>query len=364
MTEQRERMENALRGCAKAGMPGTVDLWPEIREQVAAEPRRRSRRTRFLPRTRVGWAFAALMAMFVASTGAVATGGITDVLGTMFEETVPYVYEHELGKPIEEKNSRDGVTVSLDRVYADSAYVVVGFHVEGLGKAGDQPNDPRDDLLADAGLSDPAAGRNGKKFDMVDGYWRGWAPPDEVPANLPTPPKGAQVGTVVFESPTKLKPGENHRLRVRVGLFRGGSQEPILPFYVFDLKVPVKATPAIEVNQTVESNGVPITLTEVVNSPAKTSAYLCFDPPQRKYDWPLVKTRPFEEGRLADAPVYHIGYAGAKEGCAQYTFDESLYGRPGTHSLTVSELVPSETKPRGTIEGTWRFRFEVPDAVD
>lgn len=92
----------------------------------------------------------------------------------------------------------------------------------------------------------------------------------------------------------------------------------------------------------------------------QTSAHLCFDPPQRTYDWPLVKTRLFKAARLSDVPVYHNeGSGAAEDGCAIYRFEEPLYNDPGAHSLTVTEL-HSGDPDAGAIVGPWRFRFEVP----
>ena len=76
MTERRERVERVLHGCAEAGVAGGVDPWPAIRERALAGGRR-SRRTRLVPRTRVGWAFAALLVMLLG-TAAYAVAGLSE----------------------------------------------------------------------------------------------------------------------------------------------------------------------------------------------------------------------------------------------------------------------------------------------
>lgn len=370
MTERSEDLREALRECADLGVPDdAADPWPLLRERAgerlagrkAPGHRGMRRRLRFVPRTRAGWALATLAALLVLSTGAYATGGIVDVLDYVFGGTVPYVQEHELGTPVGKEISRDGVTVTVDRVYADSYYVVVGFHVDGLDRLGDEPGNPNDDLFADVKLSDPTAGA-GKAFAMSDGYWAGWAP-GRFPPSVPKPPRGSQVGTVVFQSPTELERGER-RFRVEVGLFRGASQTPVVAPFVFDLESPVEPAPTIQVNQTVERNGVPITLTRVVNSPVSTYAFLCFDPPEGKYDWPAVETgfMGLGGGHLADVPVNHptdVGGA-AREGCATYNFGKTLYDQPGRHSLTITKLVADDPGVGGYVKGPWRFHFEVP----
>lgn len=171
------------------------------------------------------------------------------------------------------------------------------------------------------------------------------------------------MGTVVCRSPTELEPGE-HRFRVEVGLFRGGSQESVVRPFVFDLKVPVEPAPTIEVNKTVERNGVPITLTSVVNSPVRTYASLGFDPPEGQYDLPAVKTGlvGLRGGHPCEVPANHPDDVGgaASEGCAPYNFGETLYDKPGAQRLTITGLYPSDPRVDGSVEGPWRFRFEVP----
>ena len=283
-----------------------------------------------------------------------------DVLDFVFGDTVPYVQEHKLGKPLGEEITRDGATVTVDRVYADSAYVVVGFHVDGLDRVGDEPGSPHDDLLADVKLSNTASG---KRFVKTDGLWMGWVPPADAAPSIPRPPKGSQVGRVVFQYTTKPEPGEQ-RFRLEVGLFRGAAQRPVMRPFVFDLKAPVRPAPTIEVNQTVQRNGVAITLSRVVNSPAKTYAFLCFDPPQGEYDLPVVQTgfMGLGGGHLAEIPVNHPADVGGatQKGCATYHFGKTLYDQPGRHSLTVTELVANDQDVRGSVKGPWRFRFEVP----
>lgn len=172
------------------------------------------------------------------------------------------------------------------------------------------------------------------------------------------------MGTVVFQSTTKLERGE-HRFRVEVGLFRGAAREPAVRPFVSDLKARVKPAPTIEVDQTVEKNGVPITLTRLVNSPARTYAFLCFDPPEGKHDLPVIKTGLFglRGQRIADVPASHPDdVAGAAaEGCATYNFGQTPYDKPDKHRLTITKLVSSDSSERGSVKGPWRFSFEVPN---
>lgn len=347
------------------------DLWPAVRERVQREWARDApparRRVSAPPRLRPVWAVA-VAALTLLGGAAYAAGGLEDVLDLVYGETVPTVQVRGLAEPVDKAVSRGGVTVTVDRVYADTGYVAVGYSVEGTDglarRNGVRPADLSDWLkLSDA---EPRRGNeDAEDYAIADAFWQGWAPGAREPAT----PKGSTAGAVLFEAPEGLDPGKAHRFRAEVyfdaptgrvqengALEVGRVGRPLL----VDFEAPVREAPALEVDETVESDGVPITLTEVVNSPAGTRAYLCFDPPGGGYDWPLVKTGLFGRARFADAPVHDTGGV-LREGCATYEFDDTLYGKPGRHSLTVTELSAGEAGVGGSIQGPWRFRFEVPE---
>lgn len=366
-TSDRRALLEALRKADDRAAPDAhADLWPSVRDRVQASPGRRSSRSRHrigpAPSTRAGWVLATLITLLVMTTGAYATGGIMDVLDGIFGKTVPYIQEHELGEPVGEKISREGVTVTIDRVYADSHYVVVGYDIEGLDNWGEDPNDWDTDLVAGLTLSEPDGKTIDKKFVIVDSFQRSGAED----ALQPAPPPGSEVGTFVFESSERWEAGEEHSFRVGVDIFRPmeSDAEPVGGPFFFDLRVSVKEAPAIEVDQTVEAGGVPVTLKRVVNSPVRTNAYLCFDPPEGGYDWPWAKTGLHGEARQASTSVYHSRppeEGAVEEGCATFTYPETLYDKPGTHRLTVTELRPSSPDGRGSVKGPWRFDFVVPE---
>lgn len=77
MTEQRERIEKALRECAEMRVPDTMDPWPAIRERALVRSHR-PRRTPLLPNTRVGWAFVALLLVAVGVVGSPLAIGAVD----------------------------------------------------------------------------------------------------------------------------------------------------------------------------------------------------------------------------------------------------------------------------------------------
>lgn len=134
MTEQNERMEKALRGCAEAGVPDSVDLWPAISESVGTGAIRRhgrpSRRMRFVPSTRTGWAFAALLVLLFGMGAYAATG----LLYEMFRDELPGAQEPVFGQQLDitQTQAASGAEVTVRWAYADASYVVVGFSVKDL----------------------------------------------------------------------------------------------------------------------------------------------------------------------------------------------------------------------------------------
>lgn len=367
-TQFEEALVEDLRREARRSIPDSTDLWPALHEKASRCPKRRMPRSRqaehgalLRTRARLGAVFA-IMILALVGGGAYAAAGLLGVLDSTYDRTAPYVHEYELGKPVGEKESEGGVTVSIDRVYADSAYVAVGYTVEGLQELGNPI-----DLSTDMELLEPGVPASDSGYTLADGFWHTILPGTQKEGSNT---QGSEAGTVVFEAPEMIEAGEKHRFRAVVEII--GPMEPVPDVgkfetgrvgepFVLDFEAPVRKVSAIEVNQTVETAGVPITLTRVVNSPAKTRAYLCFDPPQSTYDLPLVKTRLFEQPRIADAPVYHVEVGALEDGCATYVFDETLYGDPGTHSLTITELHSSDPEAKGVIEGSWKFDFEVPE---
>lgn len=369
-THFEEGLAEDLHQGARRSIPDSTDLWPELRKKVPRSRKCQTPRARqavrgasLRTRARLG-AASAVMVLALVGSGAYAAAGLLGVLDGTYGRTVPYVYEHGLGTAVRAEESRGGVTVTVDRVYADSAYVAVGYSVEGLRELGDPS-----DLTTDLELLEPRTERGddeGREYGLADGFWHQLV----TGASGDVDAQGSEAGTVLFETSKMLEPGEKHRFRAvveitgptgpmpKVGAFE---TERVGEPLVLEFEAPVREASTIDVKQTVEAASVPITLTEVVNSPAKTRAYLCFEPPEHEYDWPLVKTGLFEQGRLAEAPVYHIDEGPLKDGCATYDFDETLYGDPGTHSLTITELHSSDPKAKGVIEGPWRFTFEVPE---
>ena len=347
MTERRH-IEDALRACADAGVPEIADPWPEIRDRVRAEKQVPARKRRFVPRTRLGWAFVAVAVMLFGTGAYAGTGWVAE----LFDDTAPEIEEGGFGIPINEKKTVDGATVTLDKAYADQGNLVIGISVEGGIEQSGLPRVTDDD---------------GRTFGYVGGLGIGSDP-------SMTPRDERRFSDLTFLEPSrKLQISKSHHFRLDMGhalhLVERGKDRPVESAgepLVFDFEIPVREMQTIEVGQTMEVDGFAVTLDRVENSPARSQAFLCFDPPQDgKYTWVPLLERP----NIAESDVFtnESSYAERPEkttGCVGYDLFRSAYGDPGTHSFSVLELqgrAEIKTNPDRTIPGPWTFEFEVPE---
>ena len=365
MSEHRERIQEVLRSCAETRVPDAADPWPEVRERIgggtATTHHRSHRWSRFLPRTQSGLIFAVLMVMLFGTVGFAATGWINE----LFEDFVPEVQEANLGVQLNEKLTVDGVTFTLERAYADEDNVVVGYSIEGFEDWNDRYPTTGSSVVTDG---------SGRTFEYVGGGGIGTDPIYDAEG-------GERLSDLAFFEPSnRLDPSAEHGFRFELKLNpkareSGGqddsSAESADKTLVFDFRIPVHEVDVIEAGQTVEANGIPMTLERVENSPARTEALLCFDPPRDdEYTWVPVVPRPdiaesdvFSNESLYGAPPEE------KIGCVGYDLFRSIYDEPGRHSLTVTRIEgrsPSAEDPRlmvlrEKIAGPWTFEFEVPE---
>ena len=394
MSEQRRRLERALRGCANGWTPNTTDPWPAIRERVSgtttsemrasgtrmgegARAPGSPRRPLLVPNTPLGWALAVLSVLIVGLGAYAASGpvgelfryGLPGSVGPGSDEgagrnlsTQPDANLAALRTELGRTKTQDGVRVTLDWAYADERYVAVGLHTQRLdGPRETQQTDPVvyapslwDDTVGNEAELPPyvrITDASGQDFDTVGG------------GTLLGPSRAGADAT--FDAPEGLEPGRTHRFRLEVPVYREDrsgvpGEKPDAGPFVFDFEVPVRPAPTIEVNQEVEAKGVTLTLKRVVDSPVVPQAVVCFEPPDDEHSWtPWLKDDGVYE-KVTSAPQ-NLG-----DGCWSLTMGRAVEGRT---SVTIANL---EGWPRGgppagtttfnpkTIRGPWTFEFEAP----
>ena len=148
--------------------------------------------------------------------------------------------------------------------------------------------------------------------------------------------------------------------------------------FVFYFKLPFHPGKNVNVGQTVEAAGIPITLEKVVVTPAGTGVVLRFyDEYEDTRNRPLMITsleppRGFPDN--SDLDAIQEAYCSLRESYSLTYYRGDFTDRSGEWTLTVTELVFVPRKPAGQtgafysgkasdvkrLSGPWVFHFEVP----
>lgn len=365
-----QQVTQILQEIAEQEVSDSLDLWPAIQARVQP-PRPSSRWGRLMPTTRLGWAFL-LLALSLAF-GAVAYA-VTPVLSGVFqmEAGLQHIEQADLVQELDLSQTVDGVTVTLERVYADANRIVVGFTIKGPTG---QRYEARHLTLTDAA---------GTIFPDTVGYGVS-GQSDILEASLPP---GEVAYVLAFDAAAVKGAPDDLDLRLVMEVEElvlppdapgpppastGSPAEPPEPMVVelqpipvgaivgpftFDFSVPLIPGRVIEVQHTVEAAGVAVRLERIVITPSETRAFLCFEPPDR-YDkeWTPIVTLD-----TADESVPMVNETG-EEGCYSCDFFAPIYDQRGEWTLTVTELVGFDlAQPWGQtrLAGPWVFRFRVP----
>lgn len=374
MTEQTQRLRRALHGCAEQGISPTTEPWTEIQTRLDARESPRTRRLRFMPRTRSGMVLAAVL-ILVFGMGAY-TG--FPLIYNVFQEALPGSSPgRNVGTEIGQVRIDGGAKVVLEYAYADTKFVVVGYTVQDLREDRNidghpselspiqiddtdrTPEQEKADLPPRVNLTDAS----GQDFDTAEGGVTYHVDdPDDV--------MWAKPNVAIFTPSKGLEPGARHRFHLDValeesGIFRPGEtsapydETPGVGPFAFDFEVPVRPIPVVEVGQKETVKGVTLNLVRVLNSPGKPQAIVCFQPPDDEYHW-RPSTAPtgfqFEEPLPADA----LG-----NGCWSLTIEDPVAGRSTVKVTEIwgaprTERAMREDEDGKEIEGPWIFEFEAP----
>jgi hypothetical protein len=381
-----------LQELAEQEVPASLDLWPAI--QARLQPQRHpSWWTRIVPATRLGWAFLALALFLALGAAAYAVAPILSRVSQM-EAGLQHIEQSKLGQELNLSQTLNGITVTLQWVYADANRLVVGFMVNG-------PEDlPGNHALSPARvtLTDAA----GTVFPGLVGYGV-TGQSDILKVSLPS---GEGAYLLTFDAaPIEGEPAElDLQLVMEVETYvvptpvpstpdvyeDMGPLEPVVPMatagpFTFDFSVPFIPGRTVEVQQTVETAEVAVRLERVVVTPSETRAILCFDPPDGgSKEWTLITALDTGDGQELSGGVCSQLSGTSGEICYRDIYLDALTGRSGTWTLTVTELVGEDinqlesqilrqadsaavsvdavdaAKFQTRLAGPWVFHFVVP----
>jgi hypothetical protein len=332
----------SLHRLAGQAVPDDLDLWPAIRARVA--PQHRSRWVHLKPTTRPGWALLVLALCLAFGVGAWAVSPIVDRLFRV-EPGLDHVGQAGLGQDLALSQTVDGVTVTLERGYADANRIAIGLTVHGSYILGYD--------LANVVLMDV----HDRTFPLSMGMGvKGQS--DVLQLELSS---GETAHVLSFDVSALRGAPSTLDLRLVVEVARSPmplSRHVIGPF-IFDFSLPLNPGEVVDVQQRVTAASVDIELRQVVVTPSETQILLCLGTPSETgTSWGAISTLRTETGQANG-----VWIRSAEEGCALHGFLPPLYDQSGEWTLTVTELVVHDRAQMGEptrIAGPWVFRFHVP----
>ena len=260
---------------------------------------------------------------------------------------------------IGQSQTSNGVTVKLDRAYADVNRILVAYTIQ-----------------VPAGFSNSTSGidgtislthAQGRSFPLIDGQG--------VDGNMPH----VSAGLSTFDAES-LAPGTaDVALRlsfpdVLAKAVKPGGSALAAGAFVFNFTVPVAPGHVVVVNKTLVANGIPVTLDRVVVTPSESRAYVRFPASAGigETDW---NANAHISGTGWDSRQLPAGFSGEMTVGSMFTnasgehvttFSGDFRSRRGQWVLTVDSLFALDTSaPSGSdrlpkqarVAGPWIFRF-------
>ena len=351
--------------------------WRTVQARVAAAPAAspaRRRIPRLLSARPWSWrlgavACALLLLLMAAGGGAYATSRLLTPVMPLNDPAGAGVVGGNLARPLDLMQTVDGVTITLERAYADANRVVLAYSLQAA--------DPRGttggwDALAHMALSDTA----GRAYPMLRGQ-----EDRRQPLGPPTQPLVALVSFDASALPPDAGTVTFHLSISHVGAYRPGMPAEKRPIpdpllvqvpgpWAFTFALPVAPARIAQVQKTATAGGVGLTLERVVATPSETRVYLRLPSrPGEAIDARRDALRLVVGGTVwrAGEDPDHLDYGRrTAEGLYAYSFPGSLDDRGGGWTLTVQALRSGVDGKGGVWDwhqsGPWVFRFAVPQS--
>jgi hypothetical protein len=355
---KQEKVEEILIKIAREEGPGQVDLWPKIRQSVS--PKQENSKRRLIPHTRLGWAVFMTMILLLTTTAVFA---VDSIVHRALQED-PGLESAQLkarGQEINQVNTINGFTVTLQWVYADDNRVAMGFSIQGPSEVSyNSINTARMQLTDDRGNIYPSFNGFGTPYETGS---TALASSFSVPSAAKPLPETLKLHLSMYTvavDPTRVvllptvAPGESKEQTLE-----NSQPGPVSGPFTFDFDVKPQPGSVLALDQVVESHGIPMTLKNVSITPSETQGELCYGGSDIQ-DWApifhLDVGTPLNWDKVSQGTISIPGAA-----CNTVHINAPLLDYKGLWTLTVSEIVgfaPDGSSTQKRLAGPWVFRFE------
>jgi hypothetical protein len=354
-----QRFRDALHALVAEDLQGTRDLWPSVRKQVEKQPAVR----RLIPIRSRGWAAVALVLALAFGTAAYAAiTSILDRVANMDPSGSRYLVENGLVEMLSLSQTDGDVTATLEWAYADVNRIVIAYTV---AHPADRENTSvtlssedgtvlptimggygyvEDGLMGDIGSYDASLLQRGPNPLRLHLHLE--VSTFNLPDETPVPP------------PVTVDPDTGANI---VALQSMEISEPTASFD-FQFSVPLHPGREVTIGQTLENEGIGVTLERVVIAPSDTRFDLCFSGLDSGLDWIPVFNLHTPGVHIGDDSDILGGGRWLDGRCYRQDFGAPLGDQHGTWTLNVTEVVGDrpEVSQQARVKGPWGFRFQVP----
>lgn len=319
----------------------TINLWPAVQQRVggSSQPRKT------IPR--VAWAAGiALVVLLGAATVAVALSNMDRAAAV--DEGVDAIYKSGLVTSVNQAQTIDGVTVTLDWVYADPMRVVVAYSTD----AGQHENFRVGTYLESLTLSD------GTSLEPMSGS-----------GYVETNTQMADITSLLMPAQAQAGDALEARLVLQVmddSALLEDSQETGLKMYHtkeigslnFDLHIPITPGRIFDVDQEVKAADRTVKLQRLLVAPSGVRADVCFDvPDSQAYEWTIVGDIRGGGKRIEGGATHP---AEGDSLCQTSLFIGILPLNASSYTLRLTEIIGFQKDPpyeQKRISGPWVFRI-------
>jgi hypothetical protein len=336
-----DNIEEEIRKCLEAEAQAAEPDWEWWHKVFLNLGRQKAQSfwSRFVPKTRLAWVLVPLVALLLGGTVYGATTGVEK----LFEGNAASIEKKGLVQNLNLSQTIDGITVTLEQAYADSNVGLVGYStsladdhaIPIMATLTTEDGQPLDGMMGISEVQDNTGGLsnfNSATFFAFDASTITGSP-SEISLIL-------DVNSAWFENIDNTKKRE---------------QEPIGPF-VFNFNLTFHPAEVVNINQTIEASGMPITLEKAVISPWGTVVdlkyYAPFDAVSSIDSGPIISLVIPDSG-TKDETGGGVGVNGAS---IRAYFEGDYTGKSGEWTLKLNNLKLAS----GQTVGPWVFNFNIP----